>query len=63
MSIAGSPDKIADLGNSMMRMVEINVDYTNRAELTNIEFALQRILAEIKGEQRRYDKRTGQKTV
>lgn len=55
MSIAGSPEKIAKLGNDVMDLVESKIDITNRAELTNVEFMLQRVLAEVKRWQRMYD--------
>lgn len=56
MSIAGSPDKITQLGSKIMTLIEEEIDWTNRAEMTNIEFAIKRINAEIKANQRRYDK-------
>ncbi len=56
MSIAGSPEKITQVGKDIMNIVGNNLDVTNRAELTNIEFALNRVLAEVKLMQRRYDK-------
>lgn len=57
MSIAGNPEKIAALGKGIMETIASEMDSTNRAEMTNIEFALQRILAEIKLYQRMYDKK------
>jgi len=56
MSIAGSPDKITQLGREIEAMLMPTIDATNRAELTNVELMLQRLLAEIKLAQRRYDK-------
>lgn len=56
MSIAGSPEKITKLGKDVYDLVCSGIDGTNRAELTNIELALKRVLAEIKFAQRRYDK-------
>lgn len=56
MSIAGSPDKITQLGREIEAMLMPTIDATNRAELTNAEFMLQRLLAEIKLAQHRYDK-------
>ena len=56
MSIAGSPEKIAQLGSDILELIGKKVDSTNRAELTNVEFMLQRVLAEIRLQQRRYDK-------
>lgn len=48
MSIAGNPEKIAILGNKLMKQIEAEVDCTNHSELINIEFALERIKAEIR---------------
>lgn len=56
MSIAGNPEKIAELGKEIMETVAGRMDATNRAEMTNIEFSLQRVLAEIRLYQRMYDK-------
>lgn len=56
MSIAGSPVKITQLGRDVVALIASKMDATNRAELTNIELMLKRVLAEIKHEQRRYDK-------
>jgi hypothetical protein len=55
MSIAGSPQKITRLGRDIEALF-VAIDATNRAELTNAEFMLQRLLAEIKLLQRMYDK-------
>lgn len=55
MSIAGSPEKITQLGRDIEALF-IAIDATNRAELTNAEFMLQRLLAEIRLLQRMYDK-------
>ena len=55
MSIAGSPQKITRLGRDIEALFAA-IDATNRAELTNAEFMLQRLLAEIKLLQRMYDK-------
>ena len=56
MSIAGNPDKIAQLGRNITQLIADAHDKTNRAELTNIEFMLKRVAAEIKLHQRMYDK-------
>jgi hypothetical protein len=56
MSIAGNPEKVRALGQSIMETIASKMDATSRAEMTNIEFALQRILAEVKLYQRMYDK-------
>ena len=55
MSIAGSPDKITQLGQEIEALLLPAIDTTNRAELTNAELMLQRLVAEIKFAQRRYD--------
>lgn len=55
MSIAGSPEKITKLGQDIESLFTV-IDQTNRAELTNVEFMLQRLIAEIKAAQRKYDK-------
>ena len=55
MSIAGSPEKITQLGRDIQGLIEKAVDSTNRAELTNIEFMLQRHLAEVRLWQNMYD--------
>ena len=56
MSIAGSPDKITQLGREIEALLLPTLDITNRAELTNAEFMLQRLVAEIKLMQRMYDR-------
>lgn len=56
MSIAGSPEKIVQLGREIEALLLPSIDANNRAELTNAEFMLQRLVAEIKLLQRRYDK-------
>lgn len=63
MSIAGNPDKISKLGKEIYDKVARTVDANNPAELINVRLALQWVGALIKAEQRRYDKRTGQKTI
>jgi len=55
MSIAGSAAKIAKLGREIEALLMPVVDSTNRAELTNTELMLRRLLAEIKLLQRMYD--------
>lgn len=55
MSIAGSPEKIAELGKDLLELIGKKIDKTNRAELTNVEIMLQRMLAEIRLYQRMYD--------
>lgn len=55
MSIAGSPEKITQLGEDILELIGKTIDATNRAELTNVEFMLQRILAETRLRQSMYD--------
>lgn len=57
MSIAGSAEKITQLGRNIEALIGSTLDATNRAELTNVEFMLQRLVAEMKLWQRMYDKR------
>jgi hypothetical protein len=56
MSIAGSPEKITDLGRDIEAFIGSKIDATNRAELINVEFMLQRMTAEVKLWQRMYNK-------
>lgn len=56
MSIAGSPEKIAQLGRDIEELMMNAIDATNRAEMTNVEFMLKRLIAEVKLLQRRYDR-------
>jgi hypothetical protein len=56
MSIAGSAEKITQLGRHIEALLSETIDATNRAELTNVEFMLQRLTAEVKLWQRMYDK-------
>jgi hypothetical protein len=56
MSIAGDPDKIAQLGKDIEQLISTSIDATNRAELTNVDFMLQRLTAEVKLWQRIYDR-------
>lgn len=48
MSIAGSPEKITQLGRHIIELIGKTLDQTNRAEFTNVEFMLKRINAEVK---------------
>jgi hypothetical protein len=48
MSCAGSPDKIMGLMDNILKMVWASADKKNIAELINVEFALDRIKAEVK---------------
>lgn len=56
MSIAGSPEKLTQLGKDIEVLMGKTIDATNRAEILNAEFMLQRLLAEIKAMGREYDK-------
>jgi len=56
MSIAGSPGKITQLGREIEALLMPGIDATNRAELTNVDIMLRRLMAEIKLAQRMYDK-------
>lgn len=56
MSIAGSPVKITQLGREIEALLMPALDATNRAELTNAELMLNRLVAEIRLLQRIYDK-------
>lgn len=57
MSIAGSPEKIAQLGQQVMELISSKIEATNKAELINVELMLKRVVAEIRLLQRMYDKR------
>lgn len=56
MSIAGSPEKITQLGKDIMEQIGSKLDKTNRAELINVEFMLKRVMAEVRLWQRMYDR-------
>jgi hypothetical protein len=56
LSIAGNPEKFEHLGKQIELTLIQSIDYTNRAELTNAELILRRLVAEIKFAQRMYDK-------
>lgn len=56
MSIAGNSYKITQLGQQIEALLFSALDATNRAELTNAEFMLKRLIAEVKLMQRQYDK-------
>jgi len=56
MSIAGNPEKIAQIGRDIEDLFFTKLDSKNRAELTNVEFMLKRLIAEIKLAQRIYDR-------
>lgn len=56
MSIAGDPEKLRNIGEDITRCINIRIDKKNRAELTNTELMLRRIIAEVRQSQRLYDK-------
>jgi hypothetical protein len=56
MSIAGNPEAMRELGQQIMQLIAEKNDKTNRAELTNVELMLQRIIAEVRLWQRMYDR-------
>lgn len=53
MSIAGSPQKITGLGRKVFDLIAGEIDQTNKAELINVEFMLDRVKAEIRLMQKR----------
>lgn len=55
MSIAGNPEKMTELGKEILTLIGQRMDPTNRAEMTNIEFMLDRVKAEVKTWQKIYD--------
>lgn len=57
MSIAGSPDKITALMTDINNMIWEKVNKKNIAELINVEFALDRVKAEVKLCRRKEEKR------
>lgn len=60
LSIAGSPDKIMDMKERIVAiMAEVNSK--NAAELINLEFLMERLLAESRTWMKLYGQRTGQK--
>ncbi len=61
MSIAGSPDKITGIMQDFLAIIGDRLDRTNAAEYINLEFALKRVLAEVRVYKRQLEKRTGQK--
>jgi hypothetical protein len=56
MSCAGSPDKIVTLMNDINSMIWHRVNNKNIAELINVEFALDRVKAEVKLTKRKLEK-------
>lgn len=56
MSIAGRPENITQLGRHIEALFGETIDTTNRAELANVEFMLNRLVAEVKLWQHMYDK-------
>lgn len=61
MSIAGSPDKVTDLMTEINDLMADKLDLTNPAELLNVDFALQRLRAEVKIWVRQLERKTKQK--
>ena len=57
MSLAGSPEKITEFGKQVMDLATKALEGTNIAELINAQFALQRVLAEVKFWEKRERKR------
>lgn len=57
MSIAGNPEAVRQWGEEIMQLIAEKHDRTNAAELINIEFMLQRIIAEVRLWQRLYNTR------
>lgn len=60
MSIAGNPEKLTAMMQEILGVMS-KVDSTNAAELINLEFVMQRMLAESRTWIRIYEQRTGQK--
>jgi len=57
MSIAGDPEKIAAACEDAFHLLVSQLDATNVAEITNMQFGLRRMLAELKlTEKRQLDK-------
>jgi len=60
MSIAGRPEKISELGFRIMKQVEQTTDFNNAAEISNVDFALRRVRAELKLRLKMLEQKTGQ---
>jgi hypothetical protein len=60
LSIAGNPDKIMGMHSQILGIMG-QVDSKNAAELINLEFIMQRLLAENRVWVKIYESRTGQK--
>lgn len=56
MNAIGSPKKIIELGRAIEQLLGDEVDTKNRAELSNVELMLERVLEEIRRIRRLYDK-------
>ncbi len=63
MSIAGSPDKITGLMTDIINLIASTVDLQNPPELTNTDFALRRVRAELKQWIRNLEKRNNQQYI
>lgn len=48
MSIAGSPEKITSVGQGILTLIAEGINVHSIPELTNMQFALQRVIAELK---------------
>jgi hypothetical protein len=48
MSIAGSPEKIAKLGEDLIDLIARSININSISEVENTQFALQRVIAELK---------------
>lgn len=53
MNQAGNPQKVVRIGMLVMSAVQINTDWKNEAELTNIIIALDKVKAEIGNAQKK----------
>ena len=60
LSMAGSPEKMMEIYRSMRGKLR-EVDKTNAAELVNVYYVLQRLLAENHYLVKRYETKTGQR--
>jgi len=48
MSLAGNPEKVRRFGQQIMENIEANIDGKNIPEIVNTQFALKRIMDELK---------------
>lgn len=61
MSIAGSPEKVVGIMTELHNIMATKLDLTNPTELLNMDFALQRLRAEVKIWVRQLEKKNNQK--